>query len=168
MVIQNSTKCYNLVSTKSKPQAMNDYDEIIKKVSKYINLSVIPFGEPKRSVIKVDERNPMYGGNGVVYLLQMFDVGKLINNRIGAYMVLFSKGDQAGFHTHGTRKEEELYVVMHGEGEYSDKNGANGVVRTTKIVKGSITCIRKKGFHSVKNTTNKPLIIFVITTNEAT
>ena len=57
---------------------------------------------------------------------------------------------------------------MHGEGEYSDKNGANGVVRTTKIVKGSITCIRKKGFHSVKNTTNEPLIIFVITTNEAT
>jgi len=53
------------------------------------------------------------------------------------------------------------------EGEYSDKAGENGEIRTQKIVKGSITAVKGNGFHSVKNTTNKPLIIFVITTNES-
>jgi hypothetical protein len=30
----------------------------------------------------------MYGGDGVVYLLQMFANAELVNNRIGAYMML--------------------------------------------------------------------------------
>jgi len=141
--------------------------DVIKIVSQYIDLTVTPFGENSRTVVSVDKRDQMYGGNGVVYLLQMFDADELINNRIGAYMVFLNKNDQAGFHTHGNRGEEEIYVVMHGEGEYSDKDGENGEIRTQKIVKGSITAINGNGFHSVKNTTNKPLIIFVITTNES-
>ncbi|WP_372751205.1 hypothetical protein [Labilibaculum sp.] len=142
-------------------------NEVIKRVSQYIDLSVIPFGTDKRSVVRVDTRKPMYGGDGVVYLLQMFDVDELINNRIGCFMVFLNKHDQAGFHDHGPRGEEEIYVVMHGEGEYSDKAGVDGAVRTVKITKGNITAVSKDGFHSVKNTTDEPLIIFVITTNKA-
>lgn len=142
-------------------------DEVIDIVSKYIDLSVIPFGQDKRSVVRVDPRQPMYGGEGIVYLLQMFDAGELINNRIGCFMVFLNKHDQAGFHDHGPRGEEEVYVVMHGEGNYSDKAGADGEVRTTKITKGNITAVSKEGFHSVQNTTDEPLIIFVITTNKA-
>jgi mannose-6-phosphate isomerase-like protein (cupin superfamily) len=142
-------------------------DQVIAKVSEYIDLSVVPFGQDKRSVVRVDTRLPMYGGEGVVYLLQMFGVGELINNRIGCFMVFLNKNDQAGFHDHGPRGEEEIYVVMHGEGEYSDKAGADGEVRTIKITKGNITAVSKEGFHSVQNTSDEPLIIFVITTNKA-
>jgi mannose-6-phosphate isomerase-like protein (cupin superfamily) len=142
-------------------------EEVIDIVSKYIDLSVIPFGQDKRSVVRVDTRQPMYDGNGIVYLLQMFGTDELINNRIGCFMVFLNKNDQAGFHDHGPRGEEEIYVVMHGEGEYSDKAGVDGEVRTHKITKGNITAVSGSGFHTVQNTTDEPLIIFVITTNKA-
>jgi len=140
--------------------------KVVEVVSQYIDLTVTPFGQLSRSVVRVDKRDPMYGGNGVVYLLQMFGVNELANNRIGAYMVFLNRDDQAGFHTHGDRNEQELYIVMHGEGEYSDKAGEDGKIRVQKIIKGSITAVNNNGFHSVKNTADKPLIIFVITTNE--
>ena len=135
-------------------------------MSQYLDLTVTPFGQSPRTVVRVDTREHMYNGNGVVYLLQMFDVEELVNNRIGAYMVFLNKDDQAGFHTHGTRNEQELYIVMQGEGEYSDRAGVTGIVRTKKIKKGSITAVQGIGFHSVKNTTDEPLIVFVITTNQ--
>ena len=141
-------------------------NDVLNIVSKYIDLTVVPFGEAPRTFIQIDKRDPMYGGNGIAYLIQLFAAGELVNNRIGAYMVFLNNGDEAGFHTHGTRNEEELYVVMHGEGEYSDKDGLEGVVRTQKIVKGNVTVVSGNGFHSVKNSTNEPLIIFVITTNK--
>jgi mannose-6-phosphate isomerase-like protein (cupin superfamily) len=143
-------------------------EKIIQIVSKYIDLTVTPFGKAPRSVVRVDKRDPMYGGNGIVYLLQMFNAGELVNNRIGAYMVLLNKNDQAGFHTHGDRDEQEIYVVINGEGEYSDKADENGEIRQQKIIRGSITTVNNNGFHSVKNTTDEPLIIFVITTNKKT
>ena len=140
-------------------------NEIIKLVSQYIDLSVTPFNKPERTVVRVDKRDPMYGGNGIVYLLQMFDEGELTNNRIGAYMVFLNKGDQAGFHTHGTRNEEELYIVMHGEGEYLEMTKKDGIIRKKKLKKGIITAMSGEGFHSLTNTTDSILIVFVITTN---
>lgn len=142
-------------------------NQVIERVSQYIDLSVVPFGQDKRSVVRVDPRQPMYGGDGIVYLLQMFAEDELINNRIGCFMVFLNKSDQAGFHDHGPRGEEEIYVVMHGEGEYSDKAGEDGEIRTQKITKGNITVVSNEGYHSVQNTTDEPLIIFVITTNKA-
>jgi mannose-6-phosphate isomerase-like protein (cupin superfamily) len=141
-------------------------EKIIERVSQYIDLSVTSFKQLERTVVRVDKREPMYGGNGIVYLLQMFDEEELINNRIGAYMVFFNQGDQAGFHTHGSRHEEELYIVMHGQGEYSEKTKEAGIIRKKTLKKGSITAMRGEGFHSLVNTTDEPLIVFVITTNE--
>ena len=115
-------------------------NEIIKLVSQYIDLSVTPFNKPERTVVRVDKRDPMYGGNGIVYLLQMFDEGELTNNRIGAYMVFLNKGDQTGFHTHGTRNEEELYIVMHGEGEYLEMTKKDGIIRKKKTKKRNYNC----------------------------
>jgi len=140
-------------------------NEIIKLVSQYIDLSVTPFNKSERTVVRVDKRDPMYGGNGIVYLLQMFDEGELTNNRIGAYMVFLNKGDQAGFHTHGTRNEEELYIVIHGEGEYLEMTKKDGIIRKKNLKKGSITAMSGEGFHSLTNTTDSILIVFVITTN---
>lgn len=139
--------------------------KLLKIVSQYIDLSVTPFKKPERTVVRIDKRNPMYGGKGIVYLLQMFDEGELTNNRIGAYMVFMNKGDEAGFHTHGTRHEEELYIVMHGEGEYSEMTKKEGIIRKKTLQKGSITAMSGEGFHSLMNTTNEVLIVFVITTN---
>lgn len=139
--------------------------KLLKIVSQYIDLSVTPFKKPERTVVRIDKRNPMYGGKGIVYLLQMFDEGELTNNRIGAYMVFMNKGDEAGFHTHGTRHEEELYIVMHGEGEYSEMTKKEGIIRKKTLQKGSITAMSGEGFHSLMNTTDEVLIVFVITTN---
>jgi oxalate decarboxylase/phosphoglucose isomerase-like protein (cupin superfamily) len=150
---------------KQTPEILEN-NKVIEIVSQYLDLTVTPFGNEVRSVVRVDKREAMYNGNGTVYLLQMFGIEELVNNRIGAYMVFLNKDDQAGFHTHGTRNEQELYVVMQGEGEYADRAGVTGTIRTRKIKKGSITAVNGIGFHSVKNTTNEPLIIFVITSNE--
>lgn len=140
--------------------------EIIKLVKKYISLSVISSGSNINSVVKIDKRDPMYGGNGIVYLLHMFNSIDLANNRLASYMVLPNKNDSSGFHQHGDRHEQELYLVMHGEGEFSDKVGENGEVRVQNIKKGDITSVRDNGYHSVKNIGNEPLILFVITTYE--
>lgn len=152
--------------------ARKEFSEEEKKrvteiVSRYVDLQTTPFGKPVRGPVRVDKRQPMYGGNGTVYLFQMFGEGELVNNRIGAYMVLLTKNDEAGFHTHGTRKEQELYVIMHGEGKYMDRDGAFGEIRSQAVKKGSVTAVQGNGFHAIQNTGDEPLVVFVITTNEA-
>lgn len=140
---------------------------VIDQVSKYIDLSVVPFGKPVNSVLDVEKRDPMYGGNGVVYMLSLFEKGELVNNRIGVYMVLMNKGDEAGFHEHGTKKEQELYVVVNGEGKYTERVGVDNITRSLTLKKGNVTSIKgDDNYHSVVNTGDTPLIIFVVTTYE--
>lgn len=144
-----------------------EHQEIIDLVSKYIDINHTPFAKPQRGVIDIEKRDPMYGGNGVVYMLSIFEKGKLVNNRIGTYMVLPKKGDQAGFHEHGSKKEQELYVIVHGEGEYIERVGEDNITRTFNLKKGNVTSIQGDGnYHSIINTTDEPLIIFVVTTYE--
>lgn len=141
--------------------------EILNILSKYIDISLIPFGKEPRSVIHIEKRDPMYGGNGVVYMLSLFEDKELVNNRIGMYMVLMNKGDQAGFHEHGSRKEQELYIVVNGKGEYTERLGSDTVTRTLNLKKGNVTSIQgHDNYHSVINTGDQPLIIFVVTTYE--
>lgn len=149
--------------------SQEERDSILRLVQKHINLDVLTYGQPERSVVRIDKRPNMYGGDGVVYLLQMFDRRELVNNRIGCYMVLPEKGDESGFHTHGPRTEEELYVVMHGSGLYREREGEDetGPVREKHLERGMITAVKHDGFHAVRNTdAHEPLILFVITTNE--
>ncbi|MFT3992916.1 MAG: cupin domain-containing protein [Dysgonomonas sp.] len=141
--------------------------QVIEAVSKYIDITLTPFGKPQRSVIDVEKRDPMYGGNGVVYMLSVFEKGELVNNRIATYMVLLNKGDQAGFHEHGTKKEQELYILVHGEGSYTERIGLDNETRTFHLKKGNITSINgDNNYHSITNTGDEPLIIFVVTTYE--
>lgn len=140
---------------------------VLETVSKYIDVTVVPFGKEVRGVLEVEKRDPMYDGDGVVYMLSLFEKGELVNNRIGVYMVLLNKGDQAGFHEHGSKKEQELYVIVSGEGEYIERIGTDKETRKMILKKGNITCIQgDNNYHSIINTTNDPLIIFVVTTNE--
>lgn len=145
----------------------SEKQQIIDEVSKYIDLTLTPFGKPQRGVIDVEKRDPMYDGNGVVYMLSLFEKGELVNNRIGTYMVLMNNGDQAGFHEHGSKKEQELYIIVHGEGEYIERVGADDITRKFNLKKGNITATQGDGhYHSIINTGNEPLIIFVVTTYE--
>ncbi|PKF74902.1 cupin domain-containing protein [Chryseobacterium sp. PMSZPI] len=142
-----------------------EFDHVIREVSKYINLYVMAFGTDERSITRIDKRENMYGGNGTVHMIQMFDPKELANNRLAAYMVLLNKGDESGFHTHNERNEQELYVVIHGIGKYSERTGTEGAVRKKALQKGDITAINSIGYHSIENTGDEPLIMFVITTN---
>lgn len=127
---------------------------------------VYQYGSDRHHVKQYDKRENMYGGEGTVYLMQMFEENELVNNRIGAFMILPSSADSCGFHTHGTRNEQEIYLVMHGEGEYLEKDEWEGEERSYPLKKGNLTTVRGDAFHAVKNTGDSPLIIFVITTNE--
>jgi len=142
-----------------------EFDHVIQEVSKYIHLYVMAFEKEERTITRMDKRENMYGGNGTVYMIQMFDQEELANNRLAAYMVLLNKGDESGFHTHSQRNEEELYVVVHGNGEYRERNGKDGAIRRKTLQKGDITAISSIGYHSIENTGDEPLIMFVITTN---
>ncbi|MCE4064037.1 cupin domain-containing protein [Chryseobacterium gleum] len=142
-----------------------EFDHVIQEVSKYIHLYVMAFEKEERTITRVDKRENMYGGKGTVYMLQMFDQKELANNRLAAYMVLLNKGDESGFHTHNLRNEQELYVVVHGTGEYRERTGTEGPIRKKILHKGDITAISSIGYHSIENTGNEPLIMFVITTN---
>ncbi|MFS4429209.1 cupin domain-containing protein [Chryseobacterium sp. S90] len=141
-----------------------EFDHVIQEVSKYINLYVMAFEKNERAITQMDKRENMYGGNGTVYMLQMFDQKELANNRLAAYMVLLNKGDESGFHTHNQRNEQELYVVVHGTGEYRERTGVEGPIRKKILKKGDITAISSIGYHSIENTGDEPLIMFVITT----
>ncbi|WP_431608712.1 cupin domain-containing protein [Chryseobacterium sp. 'Rf worker isolate 10'] len=142
-----------------------EFDHVIQQVSKYINLYVMAFEKEERTITRLEKRENMYGGNGTVYMVQMFDHKELANNRLAAYMVLLKNGDESGFHTHNLRNEEELYVVVHGTGEYRERTGTDGPIRKKTLQKGDITAISSIGYHSVENTGDEPLIMFVITTN---
>jgi len=142
-----------------------EFDHVIQQVSKYIHLYVMAFEKEERTITRVDKRENMYGGKGTVYMIQMFDQQDLANNRLAAYMVLLNRGDESGFHTHNIRNEQELYVVVHGTGEYRERTGTEGPVRKKILQKGDITAISSVGYHSIENTGDEPLIMFVITTN---
>lgn len=142
-----------------------EFDYVIQEVSKYIHLYVMAFEKEERTITRVDKRENMYGGKGTVYMIQMFDQQDLANNRLAAYMVLLNRGDESGFHTHNIRNEQELYVVVHGTGEYRERTGTEGPVRKKILQKGDITAISSVGYHSIENTGDEPLIMFVITTN---
>lgn len=147
----------------------NDKKQVIDALKKYLDLSVTIFGKDRKSDydFDVEKRDPMYGGAGVVYMVSLFEKGELVNNRIGVYMVLLNKGDQAGFHEHGSRKEQELYVIVHGEGKYIERIGQENEIKTFTLKKGAVTAIKgDDNYHSLINTGDEPLIVFVVSTYE--
>ena len=141
--------------------------QVLDEVAKYIDITMTPFGKPQRGVISIEKRDPMYDGDGVVYMLSIFEEGELVNNRIGVYMVLLKKGDQAGFHEHWSKKEQELYIIVKGKGKYIEREGQDKITRTFELQKGAVTAIKgEDNYHSIINSGDEPLIIFVVSTYE--
>ena len=154
------------MARKRSPLSPDEKQRLDALLDAVMDTTVHHYGAEPRSAVRYDKREEMYGGSGTTYLLQMFEDGELVNNRIGAYMVLPTRGDSAGFHTHGDRNEQELYVVMRGEGTYLEKDHAEAEARSVPIEEGTITTVRGNALHAVRNTGPEPLIIFVITTFE--
>jgi oxalate decarboxylase/phosphoglucose isomerase-like protein (cupin superfamily) len=148
------------------PLSPDEKEHLDALLDEVIDTTVHHYGAAPRSAVRYDKREEMYGGTGTTYLLQMFDDGELVNNRIGAYMVLPTEEDSVGFHTHGDRNEQEVYVVLHGQGTYLEKDHAEAAPRSYPIEEGTITTVRGSAFHAVRNTGDEPLVIFVITTFE--
>ena len=160
-------KIINTNNNQMKTNWNTEQQHVLDTVAKYIDINVVPFGKPLNTVLDIEKRDPMYRGNGVVYMLSVFEKGALVNNRIGVYMVLLNKGDQAGFHEHGSKKEQELYVIVHGEGSYTERIGENNETRTLRLKKGNVTSIQgDNNYHSIANISDEPLIVFVVTTYE--
>lgn len=160
-------KMEKTINQAQKQDWTTEEQDVLNKVSRYIDINVVPFANATNEVLSIEKRDPMYEGEGVVYMLSIFQKGDLVNNRIGVYMVLLNKGDQAGFHEHGSKKEQELYVILHGEGRYTERLGDTTELRTFQLKKGNITSIKgENNYHSITNATDEPLIVFVITTNE--
>lgn len=139
---------------------------LIELMEPIIQPKVYHYGSDRIEVARYDKRVNMYGGEGIVFLMQMFNEDELVNNRIGAYMILPEKGTSAGLHTHGTRGEQEIYVIISGEGEYLEKDDWESEPRRYHLQPGNLATIRGDAFHSVINTSDQPLVIFVVTTNE--
>lgn len=145
----------------------NEQAEILKKISPYVDLKFYPFGKQENGVCEIIKRESMYNGKGVVYMISTIQSGELVNNRFAQYMVLLNKGDEGGFHDHGSKKEQELYVIVHGKGKYTERRGENEIIKEIEVQKGNITAIQGIGnYHSIINTGDEPLIIFVVATNE--
>jgi len=154
------------MSRKRLPLSPEEKQRLDALIDEVIDTTVHHYGAEARSAARYDKREEMYGGSGTTYLLQMFEDGELVQNRIGAYMVLPTAEDSVGFHTHGDRNEQEIYVVMHGRGTYLEKDSAEAEPRRYPIEEGTITTIRGNAFHAVRNAGPEPLIVFVITTFE--
>jgi oxalate decarboxylase/phosphoglucose isomerase-like protein (cupin superfamily) len=154
------------MSRKRLPLSPDEKRRLDALIDDAIDPTVHHYGTEARSAVRYDKREEMYGGTGTVYLLQMFEEEELVNNRIGAYMVLPTGADSVGFHTHGDREEQEVYVVMRGRGTYLEKDHAEAEPRRYPVEAGTITTIRGRALHAVRNAGDEPLIIFVITTFE--
>jgi len=73
------------------------------------------------------------------------------------------------FHTHGTRNGQKFYVGIIREGGYFEKDDWESDARSYPLTAAdTLKTVRGRGdaFHSVLNTSDSLLVIFVITTNE--
>ncbi|MDR1083457.1 MAG: cupin domain-containing protein [Deltaproteobacteria bacterium] len=61
-------------------------------------------------------------------------------------------GDSIGLHEHKT--EEDVYVIVSGQGIFTDGQGAE-----TEVAGGDITVTRRGQSHSLKNTGQTPMIV---------
>ena len=66
-----------------------------------------------------------------------------------------NKGESVGLHMHGVN--EDAYIILDGEGIFTDSNGKEYVVRS-----GDITIARPGQKHALRNEKKKPLVFLDI------
>ena len=72
-----------------------------------------------------------------------------------AGQVTLEPGSSIGIHTH--KQNEEIYVIISGQGLYTDNNG-----ESYPVAPGDLTLTRKGESHGLSNTGQQPLIFTAI------
>ncbi len=95
-----------------------------------------------------------HGGRGTILFKRILDGRDLEGAWHFVDYAVLPPGAGIGRHTHG--EDEELYLVLEGEGEM-ELDGETFPVR-----KGSVILNRRGGTHALRNVSSAPLEIFVV------
>ena len=107
---------------------------------------------PKESLIKGD-RKDVAGGHGTVYGEYAFTRDKALKDQAikEVSWLRLMPGDSIGYHQHVTN--EDVYVIVSGEGVFKDKDGKDKPVKA-----GDVAIVRKGESHGIANTGKEPLV----------
>ena len=107
---------------------------------------------PKDSLIK-GERKDVAGGHGTVYGEYAFTRDKALKDQAikEVSWLRLNPGDSIGYHQHVTN--EDVYVIVSGEGVFKDKDGKDKPVKA-----GDIMIVRKGESHGIANSGKEPLV----------
>lgn len=96
------------------------------------------------------------GGKGTIEGYRYLDSHELTNSLKGFYINELLPDSEVGFHNH--IEDEEIYLVLDGEGIVND----NGVEE--KVEAGDLIYTKKGEGHALKNTGTKPLkfVAFIV------
>ena len=109
----------------------------------------------KQSDYRIDERPEMRGGNGTVRIEHLFEPGTELKSptRLCAKLYL-EPGVSIGFHRH--ESEEEIFVIVKGQGEIDDNGTSRQVAAGDSVLTGN------GAGHAVKNTGDETLEILAV------
>ena len=107
---------------------------------------------PKESLIK-GERKEVAGGHGSLYADYAFTRDKATKDQAikEVSWLRLNPGDSVGYHQHVTN--EDVYVIVSGEGVFKDKDGKDKPVKA-----GDIMIVRKGESHGIANSGKEPLV----------
>ena len=107
---------------------------------------------PKETLIK-GERKEVAGGHGTLYADYAFTRDKALKDQAikEVSWLRLMPGDSVGYHQHVTN--EDVYVIVSGEGVFKDKDGKDKPVKA-----GDIMIVRKGESHGIANSGKEPLI----------
>ena len=107
---------------------------------------------PKESLVK-GERKEVAGGHGTLYADYAFTRDKALKDQAikEVSWLRLEPGDSVGYHQHVTN--EDVYVIVSGEGVFKDKDGKDKPVKA-----GDIMIVRKGESHGIANAGKVPLI----------
>jgi len=108
---------------------------------------------PKETLIKA-ERKEVAGGHGIVYTDYAFTRDKALKDQAikEVSWLRLMPGDSIGYHLHVTN--EDVYVIVSGEGVFKDKDGKDKPVKA-----GDVAIVRKGESHGIANSGKDPLVI---------
>ena len=107
---------------------------------------------PKETLIK-GERKELFGGHGTLYAEYAFTRDKALKDQAikEVSWLRLNPGDSIGYHQHVTN--EDVYVIVSGEGVFKDKDGKDKPVKA-----GDVLIVRKGESHGIANTGKEPLV----------
>ena len=107
---------------------------------------------PKETLIK-GERKEVAGGHGILHADYAFTRDKALKEQAVKEVswLRLEPGDSVGYHQHVTN--EDVYVIVSGEGVFKDKDGKDKPVKA-----GDVMIVRKGESHGIANAGKEPLV----------